>query len=423
VVSDLVDEVRTWLAMNWSLDLTVREWWRRLSEAGFAHPTWPWGVGGRGLSASDARTITAELARAKVVAPPIGHLGATLAAPTILAHGTGDQVVRFVGEIARGEAAWCQLFSEPGAGSDLAGLATRAVLDGERWMVNGQKVWNSSADAAQYGMLLARTDLDASKHQGITYLLIDMEQPGVDVRPLRTMSGATTFCEVFLTDAVVQADRVLGDLNDGWRVARTTTAAERAMVVNRIATGLAPARSGPRAGDLDRTVAAVIARASTATRPVIPGGAVPTALMMDLARRYGGADDPVLRQRLAAYYIQNRVNGWTSRRIAAGGGRLTGADGSLTKLAISRISQVSRDLSMAIVGAEGMLADIDSPLDGELVRVALASPGIRIGGGTDEIQLNLIGERGLGLPKEPSGDRGEASGSRMSSLAGGQGPR
>jgi alkylation response protein AidB-like acyl-CoA dehydrogenase len=256
---------------------------------------------------------------------------------------------------------------------------------------------------AQLGMLLARTDPDLPKHRGLSYFLIDMDQPGVEVRPLRQMNGQSAFCEVFLTDARVAYDRLVGGLGDGWKVAQTTMAAERAMVANRTATGLVAARSGAR-GDLHAPVADILARARQASARRIPGGAVPTRLMLDLAREYGAHTNPVIRQRLAAYYAQNKVNSWLNRRIAVSGGRLTGADGSLAKLATSRVCQLSRDLSLAMLGAAGTLDGRDAPLRGELHRVALASPGTRIGGGTDEIQLNVIGERGLGLPKEPAGD-------------------
>ena len=197
----LEDEVEEWVASNWSLDLTVRAWWQRLADAGYAYPSWPVGVGGSGMSRRDARTVSAVLGRHAVVGPPKGHVAATLAAPTILEHGTPPQVGVLVRPIALGEMSWCQLFSEPGAGSDLASLGAKAERDGDEWVVTGQKVWNSAADVADMGMLLARTDPDRKKHGGITYFAIDMNQPGVEVRPLRVMSGAAPFCEVFLDGA------------------------------------------------------------------------------------------------------------------------------------------------------------------------------------------------------------------------------
>lgn len=403
----LAEEVHAWVESHWRLDLPVREWWLRLAEAGYAHPTWPAGVGGSDRSSTEARTITAALAEHEVVAPPTGGLAAHLAAPTILAHGTPAQVQELVRPIATGEAAWCQLFSEPGSGSDLASVGTRAEQDGDEWVVSGQKVWSSAADAADLGMLLARTDIDAPKHRGITWFAIDMHQPGVEVRPLRVMNGTAPFCEVFLSEARVRAHHQLGGLHDGWRVAQTTLAAERAMVAGGGVKGLHPAQSG-QAGDLDRTVGEVVERAERRAgerRGRLRAGAVPVAAMLDLARTHGRHREPTVRQDLARYWSQVKVNGWTMRRSAAAGGRLTGADGSIAKLTTARICQQSAELAYRIVGPALLLDGPASPMGGELQRVNLGAPGNRIGGGTDEIQLNVLGERGLGLPREPGDDR------------------
>ncbi len=403
---DLAAEVDAWVRGNWDESLSVRQGWWRLFDAGSSHPSWPAGLGGSGAGGSVGRTVTGVLARNRVVAPPSGHVAATLAAPTLLEHGSEAQISELVRGIALGEAAWCQLFSEPGSGSDLASVGTRAERDGDEWVVTGQKVWNSGADSADFGMLLARTDPDVPKHRGITYLVIDMHQSAVEVRPLRQMNGLSSFCEVFLSDARVPADRVVGAVNGGWQVAQTTLFHERNSVAGGGLPGLVPARSG-RAGDLDRTVGEVIERArrvSAERRSAIRGGALPVKVMLELAASFGVSGDPVLRQELASYISQVRINGWTMRRTAAVGGRLTGADGSIAKLTTSRICQTSRDLSYRIVGAQGMLAGPGSPLGGDLQTVALGSPGTRIGGGTDEIQLNVLGERALGLPREPSGD-------------------
>jgi alkylation response protein AidB-like acyl-CoA dehydrogenase len=356
------------------------------------------------MSRSDARTVSAVLGRHGVVGPPKGHVAATLAAPTILEHGTSEQVGGLVRPIALGEMSWCQLFSEPGAGSDLASLRAKAERDGDEWVVTGQKVWNSAADVADMGMLLARTDPDQRKHGGITYFAIDMHQPGVEVRPLRVMSGAAPFCEVFLDGARVPAANVIGELNGGWRVARTTLLHERSAVVGRGTPGLAVAMAGSAHGDLDRTIGEVIERSRTAAaerRSPIRSGAVGASDMIALAREHGRTADPVVRQELTRYWAQVKVNGWTMRRIGAAGATLTGADGSIAKLATSRICQDSRELSYRIVGAPLLLAGADSPMGGDLQHVNLSSPGTRIGGGTDEIQLNVIGERGLGLAREP----------------------
>jgi alkylation response protein AidB-like acyl-CoA dehydrogenase len=401
---DLAVEVKSWVDANWDPSITVREWWRRLADAGYAFPSLPSGLGGSAASPRDAAVIIRTLAESRVIGPPLGGVASQLALPTILEHGSEEQIGRYVRGITYGDASWCQLFSEPAAGSDLASVGTRARRDGDEWVVNGQKIWNSTADSADYGMLIARTDPDQPKHNGITYFAIAMRQPGVEVRPLKQMNGSTSFCEVFLSDARVHSDCILGDLNGGWAVAQTTLRHERNSVAGGGQAGLAYAQSGSR-GDLDRTVHEVTTRARVVTRPrprQIRSGAVPAKLMIRLAQDFGVAKDPVLRQELARYVAQIRINGWTMRRIAAAGGRLTGADGSVAKLSTSRICQDSRELSYRIVGAHGLLSGASSPLDGELQVVNLASPGTRIGGGTDEIQLNVLGERALGLPREPS---------------------
>ena len=191
-----------------------------------------------------AAVVTSVLARNHVVAPPTGGVAAALAAPTVLKHGTAVQIRELVRPIAAGETAWCQLFSEPGSGSDLASVGTRAVRDGSEWVVTGQKVWNSAADVADFGMLLARTDFDQPKHRGITYFVIDMHQAGIEVRPLRQMNGLANFCEVFLTEARAQSALVIGDVNDGWRVAQTTLASERNSIAGGRPPGLLPSAFG-----------------------------------------------------------------------------------------------------------------------------------------------------------------------------------
>src|SRR5262245_841401 len=224
--TDPLEELRRWLDANWDPDMHVGDWWERLGEAGWAAPMLPVDCHGRGLSRGDALHVARIMAQFGALGPPAG-LGLALAAPTIATHGTREQIDRYVPDIVTGRLAWCQLFSEPGAGSDLAGLSTRAERDGDVWVVNGQKVWTSGGHFADLGMLLARTNPSAPKHQGITWFVLDMHQPGVEVRPLREMTGSTMFSEVFFTDAVV-ADRArIGDVNDGWSVANTTLLYER----------------------------------------------------------------------------------------------------------------------------------------------------------------------------------------------------
>ena len=199
--TDVTAEVSAWLEENWDPDLTVGEWWERLCDSGWGAPTLPVEWCGRGLSREDAVRVQGAIAKFGALGAPQG-LGTLLAAPTIAVHGTDEQKARYIRDTISGKKAWCQLFSEPGAGSDLAGLDTRAMKDGDHWIVNGQKVWTSGAQVADLGMLLARTDPDVPKHQGISYFGLDMHQPAIEIRPLRELTGRAMFNEVFLTDAV-----------------------------------------------------------------------------------------------------------------------------------------------------------------------------------------------------------------------------
>jgi alkylation response protein AidB-like acyl-CoA dehydrogenase len=223
---DVVAEVKDWLADNWDPDLTVAEWWERLGTSGWAVPTWPGDWFGKDLNRADGVRVQQAIADHGALPAP-GGLGLMLAGPTIAVHGNDEQKQRYLRDIVTGQKAWCQLFSEPSAGSDLAGLNTRAVKDGEEWIVNGQKVWTSGGHVADLAMLIARTDPDQPKHAGITYFVIDMHQPGVEVVPLREMTGRSLFNEVFLSDARVSDDSAIGGLNNGWRVANTTLMFER----------------------------------------------------------------------------------------------------------------------------------------------------------------------------------------------------
>ena len=209
-------------------------------------------------------------------------MGLRLAGPTLLEHGTDEQRAAYLPPLLRGEESWCQLFSEPGAGSDLPSLATRAVGDGDEWVVNGQKVWNSGADVARRGLLLVRTDVDVPKRDGISYFVIDMDQPGILARPLRQMDGQATFCEVFLTDARVRRADLLGELNGGWSITRTTLVHERIAATQRPARGLVFVASGEKAGQLDRPVGELVAQ-SSGPRAQFTGSAVPARRLVELA--------------------------------------------------------------------------------------------------------------------------------------------
>src|SRR3954454_10879659 len=227
MAEDPVTEVKGWLEENWDPDLTVREWWDRLGNSGWAAPTWPVEWFGKGLSNAESTQVARAFAEIGALGPP-GGLGMLLAGPTIITHGSEEQKQRYLPDIVTGRIAWCQLFSEPVAGSDLAGLQTRAVKDGEEWVVNGQKVWTSSAHIADLGMLMARTNTDVPKHKGITYFALDMHQDGIDVRPLRELTGRALFNEVFMTDVRARDDAIIGGEQNGWGVAKTTRAFERA---------------------------------------------------------------------------------------------------------------------------------------------------------------------------------------------------
>jgi alkylation response protein AidB-like acyl-CoA dehydrogenase len=387
------EAIRDWVAESWSHDISVREWWRRLDEARLSQPQWP-APYGTGSSTADARVVIEELAAAQTIAPPEGGVAVGLAGPTLLTHGTEPQQARFLPTMLRGEESWCQLFSEPGAGSDLPSLTTKAVKTEDGWTVTGQKVWSSNAHLARRGLLLARTDAASTGRRGISYFAIDMAQPGIEVRPIRQMDGIARFCEVFLDGAhVLDSDRI-GDIDDGWTVARTTLAHERANTSRRPARGLTFVPSGDIAGNLDRATSEVIA-AERNDHASFSGRAIPARRLVALADELGIALDSEMRDQLVRYLVVTEVHRINQRRAPA-------PHPSITKLLVSRICQTSREVSYSILGAAAMLDDGDAPYRGELQRVGLGSFGVSIGGGTDEIQRNHLAERVLGLPRDPS---------------------
>jgi alkylation response protein AidB-like acyl-CoA dehydrogenase len=417
--TDVVDEVRAWLEENWDPDLTVAQWWERLGLAGWSAPTLPTNAYGRGLSRGDAVLVQNAIAEFGALGAP-GGLGLLLAAPTIATHGTPEQVERYVRDIVTGQKAWCQLFSEPGAGSDLAGLQAKAMLDGEEYIVNGQKVWTSGGHYADMGMLIARTNSDVPKHQGITYFAMDMHQPGVDVRPLRELTGRALFNEVFMSDARVPADAVIGGLNNGWAVANTTLAHERAGLGSGGGSSSASAAiPGTVGGHLD-TRAGDYVRASGA--PAASGGAAfrdTSKMMISLAQGAGKANDPTIRQDLVRLYTLSqlgRINNLRVKAAKARGVEIAGM-GNIAKLSMSDMVRLQRDLGLRIVGPQGMLHAYDSesrktldaatgnPFLGFVTEMALFAQAPPIYGGTDQVQKNIIGERVLGLPKEPNQDK------------------
>ena len=394
---EVSEELSAWLAENWDPEITVAEWWSRLSEARWSHPSLPEEAGGRGYNREQATAVSVGLAEANVVGPPTG-LGHMLAAPTIAVHGSEEQVGRLVPEILDGTVAWCQLFSEPNAGSDLAGLQARAVRDGDEWVVSGQKVWTSGGHMAQKGMLIARTDPEAPKHQGITYFAIEMDQPGIEVRPLREMTGQALFNEVFLDEARVSNDNVIGGLGNGWAVANSTLMFERASLGGggKQPISVAP---GSIAGRLQQSVGDFTNRVNRG--PEGDGGrGISTDSLVRLAKETGRDDDAVVRQEIVQLHILAEVNKLNMRRAKAGGSR-TGAEGNLAKLAMSELVRRSRDVGNMIIGADGMLTGKDSSTGGAVQEVTMFSPAPAIYGGTDQVQRNIIGERVLGLSKEP----------------------
>ena len=429
--NDVVEELRAWLEENWDPDLTVGEWWERLGLAGWAAPMLPADSYGRGLSRGDSLAVSTTIARFGALAAPMG-MSIGLASPTITTHGTREQIDRLIPPAVTGKVSYCQLFSEPGAGSDLAGLTTRALLDGEIWHVNGQKVWTSGGQFADMGMLLARTDPEAPKHKGITWFAIDMRQPGIEVRPLKEMTGNAMFNEVFLTDAEVSDENRIGDVNNGWAAANTTLFHERSGMGARGGGGggggeammfARMARPGTIAGDLDKRAGDFVVDPSARKVVAVPDKpkakpkvqVSPAQSHIELAREFGKIDDPVIRQRIVQAHILgtlSRLNTERHKAVRAQGGDIPGI-ANFGKLLMADIVRLNRDLGMQILGARGMLHAYEPEGREQLAKLkggagalaatssALGAQALPIYGGTDQIQKNIVGERTLGLPKEP----------------------
>jgi alkylation response protein AidB-like acyl-CoA dehydrogenase len=351
----------------------VREskaWQLTLFDGGWAGITWPKEYGGRGGSPIEAIIFGQEQARfdvpTSVFAQSIGMAG-----PTIMAHGSEWQKERFLEAMLRGDEVWCQLFSEPGAGSDLASLATSAVRDGDEFVVNGQKVWTSSAHFSDWGILLARTDVDVPKHRGITYFLLDMTTPGIDVRPLRQATGASHFNEVFLTDVRIPVENVVGPINGGWGVTMTTLTNERTLIGSGVGVGDA-------FGDIVR-----------------------------LAREYGRTDDLVVRQELAATYVRLQLLKYLGWRIqtAISRNQQPGPESSVLKLGLSRHLSLTGDLVMSLQGPQANLLDYANASSGPWGLQFLGQWASKLGGGTEQVQRNIISERVLGLPRDVPVDK------------------
>jgi alkylation response protein AidB-like acyl-CoA dehydrogenase len=366
-------ELKDWVAEHWDPELSIRQWRALLADSGFA------------LAAG-------ELAALGVPGWPDG-VGVSLVIPVLREHGSEYLRSRFIRPTLTGEITWCQLFSEPGAGSDLAGLTTRAVRDGANWQVTGQKVWSTGAKTADYGLLLARTDVDVPKHRGITAFVLPMRQPSVDVRPLRQMNGHSSFNEVFFDGAGVPDANVIGEVGGGWTVALTTLAHERRLAASK------PTAAPP--GATGRAWREAITERTAAAEPHkwYPQRAGRPDLVVPQARAGQRDGDPVTRQQIARLTETTMSARWTADRLRAAGP--VGPVGSLSKLASSDIARQSARVHGSIIGAAGMLAGPDAPLDGTIAEILISVPGISIAGGTDEIQHTIIGERMLGLPREP----------------------
>ncbi len=427
---ELLSDLRAWLAKNWDPELTVGEWWELLGLAGWSAPGLPEHAYGKGMARADAVLVAQEIAEFGALGAPAG-LGLLLAAPTIATHGTQEQIEKYVREIVTGQKNWCQLFSEPQAGSDLAGLQTRAVRDGDEWIVNGQKVWTSGGQYADLGMLLARTDASVPKHAGISYFAFEMLQDGVDVRPLREMTGHALFNEVFLTDARVADSALIGGVNNGWAAANTTLMNERAGLGSGggNAAGGDSAQPGTVAGALGKRVGDFVAKGTKRSGPakksdgeeaglmsVMRGGA---SLLIRMAQFSGANKDAGVRQDLVRLYTLGelgRFNGLRVKAVKEKGGDIPGMP-NVAKLSMSQIVRLTRDLGLRIAGPAGMLHAYESdekaglariignPFVGGVTEMALFAQAPSIYGGTDQVQRNIIGERVLGLPKEPNNDR------------------
>ena len=393
-------EVSAWLAANWNPELGLVEWRNKLVDSGWGVPHWPQAWYGRDLSAGLVPVVEEEFQR-------IGAIGVakagirTLAAATILEHGTDLQKEKFLRRSLTGEDTWCQLFSEPGSGSDVAGAVTRAELRGNQWVVNGQKVWTTSAHHADWGLLLARTDWDLTKHKGLSYFIIDMHQPGVTVQPLRQMNGHASFNQVFLTDALVQPEFLVAKVGDGWAVTTTTLMHERRGADSLRTWAMGSDRPG-RTYDEER------AEIATTMEPYkwYPQRAGRVDLILPRAEETGAVNDPVMRQEIAKLLIMAKSAEWTARRARAAQeqGRPQGPEGSLGKLVSSHIARAAARLHTQMTGANAMLTGDGSPMGGVIAEILVSVPATSIAGGTDEIQRNIISERVLKMPREPSID-------------------
>ena len=378
-------EVGAWLEANvptkkdmatWSGLELAKMWQKRKYDAGWACIHWPKEYGGRGASAIEQVIFNQE--ESKYPHLPAGYfsVGQGHAAPTLMTWAKEEDKVRYLPPIASGEEVWCQLFSEPAAGSDLAALRTRAVKDGEEWIVNGQKIWTSGAHFSNYGILVVRTDPDVPKHKGLSYFYLDMNSPGLEIKPIKQLSGDTNFNEVYFTDVRIPDSQRLGKVGQGWRVALTTLMNERASI-----------GGGREKVGVNRLI-------ELAQLVEIDGAPA--------------IEDSAIRAMLANWYCRSSGLKYTGHRsiTALSRGEVPGPETSIGKLVGPPMSQDMASFAMDLLEMTGAVWDDESPLGGVAQLAYMSAPGSRIGGGTDEIMANIIAERVLGLPQEPRMDKG-----------------
>jgi len=389
---DVAQIVKDFIAEQWEPNLTVREWWRRMAEARLNLPSLPPELGGRGWTMSDENVLGDTFNEAGVTLGA-GGIGRALAAPVIAFAGTDEQKERFLPAILQGTEAWCQLFSEPEAGSDLAGLRTRAERDGDGWRITGQKTWTSNAHLADYAILLARTDADVPKHQGITYFLFPMDQEGVEIRPIREMNGHQMFNEVFLDGAYVSDANRLGEVGQGWALANYTLGVERSGIA--ASPSMTPAMPGKISGHLDLMASEFIEAFDPHSLGVVTDDTV--ARLVSLAAEQGVVDASIHRD-IVKLALMSRIRVEGMRRLKLGID-VTGAEPNIGKVHSNTALRLARDVIVRILGVSaGTAPETDNQSWAR--EVLLYTPAPQIFGGTDEIQRNIISERSLGLPRE-----------------------
>ncbi|MAB70309.1 MAG: acyl-CoA dehydrogenase [Oceanicaulis sp.] len=357
-----------WGGRNWTFASEDQKvWLERMAERGWTVPTWPKEYGGGGLSKEEAFVLKEEM-KAINARSPLDSFGIWMLGPALLKYGTHEQKLEFLPPIARGEIRWCQGYSEPGAGSDLVSLRTKGVLEGDHYTVNGQKVWTSYADKSDWIFALVRTEADAPKYNGISFLLIDMDQPGVTTKPIKLISGKSPFCETFFDDAKALVKNRVGEAGQGWEIAKYLLSHERAGIVSEAAFGgLNPVTAAHQSGEVDAD---------------------------------GKMSDPILRGDVARLTIDGLAFDATMRRVKeeADHGEGVGARASLLKYMGTELNKRRNELNMSALGYDGLLWEGEKESDGEVARSWLRSRANSIEGGTSEINLNIVAKRVLNLP-------------------------